>query len=138
MDQLASWIKNLSSEDSTLLMYLGEHAGALEEAGIPLRRTVNEGNHRVWKQPVDPEGLWERALADPATYADYVVGFEGDPVWRAAKAHQLTALVEIHTTGQPRAVIFQGRTQHRAPAPTPANAVISRVNAEPAWSCVFR
>jgi len=76
-----------------------------------LRRVINEGNHRVWKRPSDPEGLWERALADPAAYADYVVGFDGDPVWTAAKDRHLTALVEIHTTGQPRAAIFQGRTQ---------------------------
>jgi hypothetical protein len=71
--QLANWIKSLPP-DSTLLMYLGEHAGALEQGAIPLRRVVNEGNHRVWKRPNDPEGLWERALADPAAYADYLVG----------------------------------------------------------------
>jgi hypothetical protein len=110
--QLAKWIAKLPT-DSTLLMHLGEHAGALEEAGVPLRRAINEGNHRVWKRPVDPEGLWERALADPATYADYLVGFDGDPVWTAAENHHLTALVEIHTTGQPRAAIFQGRVQAR-------------------------
>jgi len=110
--QLANWIAKLPT-DSTLLMYLGEHAGALEEAAVPLRRAINEGNHRVWKQPVDSEGLWERALADPATYADYLVGFDGDPVWTAAENHHLTALVEIHTTGQPRAAIFQGRVQTR-------------------------
>jgi hypothetical protein len=68
----------------------------------------------VWKQPADPEGLWERALADPSGYADYAVGFEGDAVWRAAKDRRLTALVEIHTTGQPRAVIFQAREHVRA------------------------
>ena len=113
--QVAAWIK-LIPPDSALLMYLGAHVGALEQAGIPLRRVINEGNHRVWKQPVDPEGLWEHALADPAAYADYVVGFEGDPVWTAAKDRRLTALVEIHTTGQPRAAIFQGRTQGRAPS----------------------
>jgi hypothetical protein len=106
--QLANWIKSLPP-DSTLLMYLGEHAGALEQGAIPLRRVVNEGNHRVWKRPNDPEGLWERALADPAAYADYLVGFDGDPVWKAAQNQRLTALVEIHTTGQPRAAIFQGR-----------------------------
>jgi hypothetical protein len=110
--QLAAWIKSLPA-DSTLLMYLGEHVGALEQAGVPLRRVINEGNHRVWKRPVDPEGLWERALADPAGYADYLVGFEGDPVWTAAKNQRLMALVEIHTTGQPPAAIFQGRTQRR-------------------------
>ncbi len=108
--QLASWIKSLPP-DSTLLMYLGEHVGALEQAGIPLRRVINEGNHRVWKRPLDPEGLWERALADPAGYAEYLVGFDGDPVWAAAKTQRFTALVEIHTTGQPRAAIFQGRAQ---------------------------
>ncbi len=115
--QLAGWIKSLPP-DSTLLMYLGEHAGALEQAGIPLRRVINEGNHRVWKQPLDPEGMWERALADPAQYADYLVGFDGDPVWSAAENHHLTALVEIHTTGQPRAAIFQGRVQTRRPDQT--------------------
>ena len=108
--QLAGWIKSLPP-DSTLLMYLGEHVGALEQAGIPLRRVINEGNHRVWKRPTDPEGLWERALADPAGYADYLMGFDGDPVWTTAKNQHLMALVEIHTSGQPRAAIFQGRAQ---------------------------
>lgn len=108
--QLAEWIERFP-ENSTLLMYLGEHSGILEQAGIPLKRDINEGDHRVWMRPGDPEGLWERALADPAAYADYLVGFEGDPVWKAAQAHHLTALVEIHTTGQPSAVIFQAKTQ---------------------------
>ncbi|MFZ0416670.1 MAG: hypothetical protein WAM04_01085 [Candidatus Sulfotelmatobacter sp.] len=107
--QLGEWIKSLPP-NSTLLMYLGQHVGALEQAGIPLRRTINEGNHRVWKYPVDPDGLWERALADPASYADYAIGFEGDPVWKAARDHNLIALVEIHTSGQSPAAIFQGRT----------------------------
>jgi hypothetical protein len=110
--QLAGWIKSLPP-DSTLLMYLGEHVGALEQAGVPLRRVINEGNHRVWMRPADPQGLWEGALSDPARYADFVIGFDGDPVWTAAENHHLTALVEIHTTGQPRAAIFQGRVQAR-------------------------
>jgi hypothetical protein len=106
-NQLAQWFTSFPA-GSTFLMYLGGHSGAFEEAGIPLRQVINEGNHRVWKEPYDPQGLWERALADPAAYANYVVGFEGDPVWKAAKAHRLTALVEIHTSGQPPAAIFQG------------------------------
>jgi hypothetical protein len=48
-------------------------------------------------------------------YADFVIGFDGDPVWKAATDHHLTALVEIHTTGQPRAIIFRGREQERGP-----------------------
>lgn len=105
--QVATWVKSLPA-NSTLLMYLGEHVGALQEAGIPLRRVIHEGNHRVWRQPSDPEGLWERALANPAQYADYAIGFENDEVWRAAKNRHLIALVEMHTTGQPRAIIFRG------------------------------
>jgi hypothetical protein len=112
--QLGTWIEKLPP-NSTLLMYLGQHVGALEQVGIPLRRTINEGNHRVWKQPLDPDGLWERALADPTAYADYIVAFEGDPVWNAARDHHLTALVEIHTTAQPPAIIFQGRTHSPEP-----------------------
>jgi len=123
--QLAGWITSLPS-DSTLLMYLGEHSGALEQAGVPLRRVINEGNHRVGKRPADPEGLWERALADPAAYADYAVGFEGDEVWATAKQRHLPALVEIHTTGQPSAVIFQARSQGPLPSRTPAGGPPAR------------
>jgi hypothetical protein len=108
--QLATWLNSLPS-NSRLLMYLGEHVGALERAAIPLQRVINEGNHRTWRQPTDPEGLWEHALDDPARYADFVIGFEGDPAWNAAKTHHLPALVEIHTTGQPPVAVFRGRTQ---------------------------
>jgi hypothetical protein len=114
--QVAGWLKPLPAE-STLLMYLGEHVSALQQAAIPLQRVINEGNHRVWKQPADLDGLWERALADPAAYADFAIGFDGDPVWKAATNHHLTALVEIHTTGQPRAVIFRGRVPERGQEP---------------------
>ena len=105
--QLAKWITSFPPE-STFLMYLGEHSGVFEQAGIPLRRVINEGNQRVWIRPYDPQGLWEHALADPTAYANCIIGFEGGPVWAAAKAHHLTALVEIHTTGQPAAAIFEG------------------------------
>lgn len=111
-DQLAKWFTSFHS-DSIFLMYLGEHSGAFEQAAIPLRRVINEGNHRVWKEPYDAQGLWERALADPAAFANYIVGFKGDPVWAAAKAHNLPALVEIHTSGQPPVAIFQGQHNER-------------------------
>ncbi len=106
--ELALWLEKLPP-DSTILMYLGDHVGALERAGIPLRHVINEGNHRTWKQPADPEGLWERALANPAQYADYVLAFEGDPVWQAVHGLPLRELVEIHVTGQARAVLYRAR-----------------------------
>ena len=106
--QLAVWLGNLPPS-STLLMYLGDHVGAVEQAGIPLKQVINEGNHRVWKQPVDPDGLWERALANPAQYADFVVAFEGDPVWQAVHPRQLAELVEIRVTGQARAIVYRAR-----------------------------
>jgi hypothetical protein len=106
--ELATWLRKLPP-DSTLLMYLGDHVGAVQQAGIPLKRVVNEGNHRTWRQPVDPEGLWEHALADPAQYADYVVAFDGDSVWQAVRDRHLQALVEIHTTGQAQAVLYRAR-----------------------------
>ncbi len=44
---LASTLLKLP-HDSTLLMYLGDHVGALQDAAIPLRQTINESNHRPW------------------------------------------------------------------------------------------
>jgi hypothetical protein len=105
---LADQLRNLPPH-ATLLMYLGEHVGALQDAGIPLKRTINEGNHRVWKQPSDPRGLWEQALADPAKLADFAVAFEGDPVWDAMHARGLPALTIIAVNGQHKATIFQTR-----------------------------
>jgi hypothetical protein len=97
---------------STLLMYLGDHPGAVEAAGIPLRRLIYEGNHRTWKQPSDSEGLWERALANPAQCADFVIASDGDPVSASAEAHQLAPLVVIHVSGQPRIVIYGTHSPH--------------------------
>lgn len=106
--EVAVWLEKLPP-DSTLLMYVGDHVGALQQAGIPLQHVINEGNHRTWRQPADPEGLWERALADPAHYADYVMAFEGDSVWQAVQARHLPALVEIHVTGQARGILYRAR-----------------------------
>jgi hypothetical protein len=106
--QIATWLEKLP-QDATLLMYLGDHVGAVQQAGIPLSHTINEGNHRVWRQPSDPEGLWERALANPPQYADYVLAFEGDPVFQAVRDLHLKELVEIHVTGQARGVLYRAR-----------------------------
>jgi hypothetical protein len=61
--------------NTTILMYLGEHGGALQRIGFPLKRTINEGNYRYWQS----------SLMDPARMADYVIATEGDPVSEAIK-----------------------------------------------------
>jgi hypothetical protein len=106
--QLAEELRRLPG-NASLLMYLGEHVGALQEAGIPLRRTISEGSHRVWMQPSDPEGLWERSLADPGKYADFVVASEGDRVWQAVHDRNLPELARIEVTGQKTAYIWRAR-----------------------------
>ncbi len=104
--ELADFVRALPP-DSTLLMYLGNHVGALQQAGIPLRRVISEGNHRTWKQPVDLEGLWERALANPARYADFVIAFDGDAVSTGVQKDDLFPLAVIHVSGQPKATVYQ-------------------------------
>jgi hypothetical protein len=106
--ELAKELRHLPTQ-SSILMYTGEHPGALQQAGIPLRRTIYEGNHRTWKQPNDPEGLWEQALANPGKYADYVVAMERDAVDTGANKTGLTPLTIIHVSGQPQATIYRTR-----------------------------
>ena len=96
--------------NSRFLMDLGEHVGVMEQADIPLRQVVNNENHRPWKRPTDPEGLWERALADPPSYVDFVIAFDGDPVDQGANKTNLTVVAEIHATGQPHARIYAARS----------------------------
>ena len=95
--------------DANYLMYLGEHVGVFQQAGVPLRQVVNEGNHRPWRKPLDQDGLWERALTDPAQYVDFVIAYEGDAVDRAVNKSDLTLVSEIHTSGQARARIYATR-----------------------------
>jgi hypothetical protein len=97
--------KRLSGEllklppSSTIMMYTGDHVGALQRSGIHLKRTVNETILHTW----------ERALTVPAEAADYVVAIEGDQVWRAVEAHPagLQELARISSPNQPLAVIYK-------------------------------
>lgn len=93
--------------DATFLMYSGDHVGALQQAGISLSRAINEGNHRPWKGASDPEGLWERALKEPAAYANYVVAFDTDQVASSVNKNDLAPLAIIRVTGQSQATIYR-------------------------------
>lgn len=105
--------------NSTLLMYIGGHVGALQEAGIHLSRVIHEGNHgnpRIWGK----EGMWQRALADPAKYADYAIAFDDDEVEKSAEAHHYPALLVLHTVGQAPATIYGTHPPYPGMAPGPS------------------
>jgi hypothetical protein len=114
LDSAVERIIGTLPRNSRFLMELGEHVGVMQQLGIPLRQVVNNENHRPWKRPSDPEGLWERALADPPRYVDFVIAFDGDAVDQHANKINLTELAEVHATGQPRARIFAAAA-HSAP-----------------------
>lgn len=110
--RLAAELRKLPP-DATLLMYCGDHPGALMQAGIPLRRVIHEGNRT---QAETEYGEWERALEDPGAYADYVVAIAGDPAGRSAARNRsrLRPVAVVESAGQPRTVLY--KTQ-RAPRP---------------------
>jgi len=91
---------------SPILMYNSDHIGALQDAAIPLRQTINEGDR----------DSFQAALAAPSSHAAYVVAIAGDPVSAAVEAHPegLTELTILCTTGQPCARIY--RSTHVAAA----------------------
>lgn len=109
-DALARFLVGLPPS-ATLLMYQGEHVGALQQAGIPLRHVISEMNH--------PD--WEWALLDPARHADFIIAFKGDPVWMAAQEHRqdLTELMRITVPEQATCAIYRP-AQPRVESPKPS------------------
>ena len=89
---LARQLRELPA-DSTLLMYTGDYGRALQLAGIPFRRTINEGNRKQWAQ----------ALVSPAQMADYVVAANGDVLSEAVAAHRRTSIPSSSSTVRRRA-----------------------------------
>ena len=92
--------------DAPILMQESDHIGALQDAGIPLRQTINESDY----------DSWHAALEAPAEQAAYVVSFEGDTVWKAVEEHPegLEELTIVCGTGQPCARVYQ--SEHYAAA----------------------
>ncbi len=110
---LAARLRLLPS-NSTFLMYLGGHVGAVQQAGISLSNVINEGNHRSWKRPNDANGLWERALKNPAEYVNYVIAFDSDPVATSVNKSDLASLVILRATAQPQATIYRTLKSNQA------------------------
>ncbi len=96
--QLAAELRKLPP-DSVVLMFNGEHVGSLEQIAMPLRRTINESNYR----------LWQAALADPARYAEYVVATDDDPVAKIIRQHagEFQPIARVEYEGQRPAVVYR-------------------------------
>jgi hypothetical protein len=93
-----------------ILMQESDHIGALQDAGIPLRQTLNESDY----------DSWHAALADPATHAAYVVALAGDAVSKAVAEHPagLDELTILCSTGQPCARIYESERYPPQPGVT--------------------
>jgi len=89
-----------------ILIEESDHIGALQDAGIPLRQTINESDY----------DSWHAALEAPAEHAAFIVSFEGDAVRKAVEEHPegLEELMIVCGTGQPCARVYQ--SEHYAAA----------------------
>ncbi|HVJ09236.1 MAG TPA: hypothetical protein VM554_12715 [Acidisarcina sp.] len=87
--------------DGLILMYTSEHVGALQQAAIPLRRTINETDYYRFKP----------ALEKPAESARWVVATDGDVVDKAIKLHpdHLELMSVTCSTGQPCARVYRSQ-----------------------------
>jgi hypothetical protein len=85
--------------EATILMADSDHIGALQDAGIALKQTVNENDY----------DSWHAALEAPASHAQYVVAFAGDAVSEAVAAHPegLEEMTIVCGTGQGCARIYR-------------------------------
>ena len=84
---------------ATIMMYCGSYSGAVQNAGIPIRHILREGNH--------PD--WEIGLSGPSKAADYVVAVDNDDVALAVRVfpQNLSLVATVDTPGQPRALIYR-------------------------------
>jgi hypothetical protein len=89
--------------ESTVLMYLGEHGGALQRMGIPLKHTINECHDRYWQS----------ALMNPAMMADVIVATDGDPLAQAVQDHPqgLEKVTELSVPRQRPIAIYRSTRQ---------------------------
>jgi len=84
-----------------ILMQNSDYIGALQDAGIPLKQTINEGEYYSW----------HAALEDPAGHAAYVIAIADDPVSKAVAEHPegLEEMTILCGTGQPCARIYRSQ-----------------------------
>ena len=98
--RLGSLLEKLP-QSATMLVYLGDHGGALQRAAIPLKRTINESNSE----------LWDSATLAPAAHADLVIAGEGDPVAQAVAHHPegLDLMIVVQAAGHPPVRVYRAK-----------------------------
>ena len=103
-----------SLPDATVLMNTSMYPEIVAFTGIPLRQTINESDLE----------LWRAALLAPAGHAAIVVGFDGDDVDRAVKAHPegLKVAGRFTAQGQPTATVYFAAADFRGAPPPHAAA----------------
>lgn len=116
--------------NATIMIDTTDHIGAVQDAGIPLRRLIS---------PLDSQ-RFDEAKSAPALHANLVVAMDRDPVAAAVKAHP-EGLAEIEIlchTGQPCARIYRsdafGQTSLPPafqPSPTPPPTQLAVPNSAP-------
>jgi hypothetical protein len=96
--RLGAELKQLPAS-ATIMMYCGAYSGAIQDAGIPFRRVLREGNHPAW----------EEGLSAPAKAADYVVAIEGDEVSNAVRLspQNLKLVAIVDTPGSGHALVYR-------------------------------
>lgn len=84
-----------------ILAYTSAHVGAFEMAGIPLRRTINDGDYYQW----------HAALQHPALAAPFIIATNGDPIYKAIQKHPggMFSLDVVCSTGQPCAHFYRSK-----------------------------
>ena len=95
---LAAELKKLPSS-ATLVIDCGAHPGAVQLAGIHLKRVLKESNPLYWTTARDRS----------AESADYVVAFPGDAISRSIRLYPegLQPIATIGTPTQPGAIIYR-------------------------------
>jgi hypothetical protein len=85
--------------DTTVVMTTSQYVGALQRAGIPLERVVNEASFEVW----------EAALSSPAGVANYAVAIADDPIAKAVKRNPygLALVDKREIAGEPAITIYK-------------------------------
>jgi hypothetical protein len=87
-----------------ILVWTSDHIGAFQDAGIELRRTINESDYYQWRA----------ALRAPAQSAAWVIAADKDAVTKAVQAHPqgLTLINIVCSTGQPCVRFYRSSLYH--------------------------